>query len=516
MKKMGIFASLVSDSAQNVIKTPLYSTLPINAELPNNVNYQIIDTIYFPETDNLGLQVASVALKGYGYMLDYKFEGEVLSKSNIIDFLNETEEQGESINIFGALMYLPKGAVKVYDTYDAQYVPVEQVRMRMWGFLAPIPKYMTTNSLGEFVRPSNVMGTTNVKMNWKSQSCRPRYRFWEWISPDYSNYLFKLKRSNNNRTAEISTSQTKMWLKSSVHNASIKYNTLASLNSIDELDRARIWIRRSAESSQSGGAPMMKEYPLIATATVFNLTGVWDIVVAPIAFSLSLLVWKPDLVFQFRGYDTHKLDQLCFHEMGHYSHGHKAGYQFWKDLVVAEATNIFNLNQDSYGDGTDPSSTKGKLIAICEGWGNFIEILFTGEEYSDTYYRYSSDFTPSAATSDLEDLDYTQPPSNTAPGLHTSSWFLHQLYFDILDDGIDHNSINSRTRILSPDPNSSIIRTAFDELYISNGSYLSPEPIFHELDGDLREVEDLRTELLSTWPSQANEINGLFDSYLDP
>ena len=33
------------------------------------------------------------------------------------------------------------------------------------------------------------------------------------------------------------------------------------------------------------------------------------------------------------------------------------------------AENMFYLSLDPYGDGTEPTATKGKLIAICEGWG---------------------------------------------------------------------------------------------------------------------------------------------------
>ena len=178
------------------------------------------------------------------------------------------------------------------------------------------------------------------------------------------------------------------------------------------------------------------------------------------------------------------------------------------------AENMFYLSLDPYGDGTEPTATKGKLIAICEGWATLTEYLITSQEYSDTYYINST--ATGTATDNLEAMDYTQVPSSSSPTSYFRSWFFHQLFFDILDDEIDSNSLSTGTDIYRKDPGSSLLRKADDQLYITNGTYLSVEPIFDELDSDLREIEDMRSALLLSYPSQANEINDLFDSYLTP
>lgn len=93
----------------------------------------------------------------------------------------------------------------------------------------------------------------------------------------------------------------------------------------------------------------------------------------------------------------------------------------------------------------------------------------------------------------------------TIPSSEYENWFLTGLFWDIFDNVIDSNSklINGQTGAL--------INYIEDNLQIGNINSLSS--VYSILTSTTNSGNDLKSKLITSYPSKSSQINKLFTSY---
>lgn len=90
--------------------------------------------------------------------------------------------------------------------------------------------------------------------------------------------------------------------------------------------------------------------------------------------------------------------------------------------------------KDPYGDGTYPNARGGNIIALCEGWANFIQNKIIHDIYQN------SEKIPSYLCNLEKFIMHTVPSRiNKDPNTFMSGrqWFLHGLMYDLVDSDKD-------------------------------------------------------------------------------
>ena len=501
---------VTSDTASDYQKTSLYAMLPIDAALPSGVKRQIIDSLYQSPDTEAGLLVVSTILAGYQHKIDYQFQNTEMDREALESFLEPYNNPNGHSSFLQSFFFRPKGYFEVWDTAENDFMPVKYCHVKLSGFLNPFWNNVHTDHIGYFEHPNNVLGTITVRVGWKSHTCTPRYRLLDWFNIGLSDFLMKLKRTDNNKTEQVQTNDPMKWAKATVHLAVQKYNFFAQINNIDHLHNANIWIGKIGENSPIKGACLMGRHYgfILGINTVWNFFFPLTAISLPLNLVVHFIV--PDIYISYNSFDTDKIEQLCFHEFGHYSHADHTSHGYWADVIDRQFNNINSLSGDPYGNGTQPTVWSGNLIALVEGWATLMEGMVMKYYYNGQWYGPSSTMTN--VDSDFEKLNYQRVPSNiNTPS--TRSWFLHQLMWDLLDDSQDYLNPSQGTGVIEPIPWYLPIHTVEDNVCISNGTYLSPEPIFELLTSGTENAQDLKAELLSQYPGLANEIDDLYNFY---
>ena len=246
--------------------------------------------------------------------------------------------------------------------------------------------------------------------------------------------------------------------------------------------------------------------------------------------SINLVIphLRPDLIFgglneknissSDKTSNTVRIYQLVFHESAHYLYASKAGSYFWAQLFASEISNNILIG-DSYSDGSKPSYTAAKRIALVEGWATFCEIKITSSIYNKAYLAYILDDENNRRGKMYESKDeiigfienfnvYDRPMS--AGNLDNKHWFMHGIMWDLLDN---YNDIRLEISGRYNDDGATMINyiDASYNLGLSNINDVSP--IFNRLDRTVEAPIELKNALISEYPLKEPEITTLFDSY---
>lgn len=482
---------LREDDPAKVKYAPLYATIPIGYILPD-VPYVVIERVYKPTEYESDIEVAALVMTGNEDALDVAVNGKSISMDNLLEYLLLAENQKGS-------WYYPKGRIVVYDTSVGDYVVVKNTCLSIGRLIWY--HWVNVNSNGEFCDSKRYRWYVNVRASWNNGFFFIRKHWNEIVGIGTSDYLMELTSSNNNRTYFTKHTDNHLWYKATVSNAIIKYNNNMTTKGVYGVDyQANVWILEG--DNFRGAAPMMKRY---AWSTSYNaLLADWLVWLSPISFPIATVTnllfahLYPDMVMSVNDKNTKRIDQLVFHEAGHFSHALNAGGSFWGVLVNRELDNILNYDNDPYYDGTKPSLWSGQLIALCEGWATFTEHLNMRDYYVTDYYYNQN------VTTMIENYTMRTVPSTTNSTVN--SWFLTGLIWDILDNQTETNSTlrNGQTNVF--------INNIIDNLSLGNiQSNLSP--VFNNLTGTTNNANDLKSKLLSGNPSSSSQINQLFQSY---
>ncbi len=474
---------------------PLYSSIPIGDVLPN-VPYTVIDTLFDPDEEQFDLTVVSYVLTGNADELGIHYNGENLTASTLVDYLalpEGTRAGGD---------YYPEGILKVQTTGNT-YVPVSNTKLQVvrWG----IPYAVFTDANGHFRLNKKMRGMVKIRATWRNGDYIIRKSWNEMLGIATSDAITNMNQGTAGQYTEIKIAKTDshLWFKATVSNALYKYNQHMEAIGVTGIHNdANIWVIVS-NSGKGGAALLAKKYSWAVTNTAL-LSG-WLQHITPITFpivnGLNLLFRNlyPDIVLSISNSNTNteNIDKLLFHEAGHFSHGVKAGCDFWRYFVNVELENIVNNSDiDPYQNGIKPSYGDGQLIALCEGWADFCRYIVLKEYYYSSYPNYLENYimrtTPSI-------------PRNQITNSGKNFWWLSGLFWDIVDNSQETNS----TRIDGQ-------TGAFKNSIVDNlrlGSLDNLIPVYNCMVGNTKNGNQLKSRLLANYPSKASQINELFVSY---
>lgn len=488
---------LEKSNDEDIKFSELYTTVPLDFSFPN-VPYEILEELYKPTEEEYEIDITALVLNDEEDILeDFLVNGEPISKFNLIDFLNLPDDGS---NEKGG-KYTPYGYFKVWNTETSNYVAVRNTKISygrsVWWY------YTYTNSSGKFTSHKTYRGTVNIRAKWKSESATIRKHWNELLGIGVSDFLMKIKKSTNGKTYNTSHSDNHKWYKATVQNAIIKYNSYIEPKGVNGVHGANIWVWES--NSTQGMTPMLHKYIWTTTNSVFfnsllvytGFTGVQIINLLNLLFGQLY----PDMILNYSNKDTKLIDQLLFHEAGHFSHSLKTGGWEWGQFVGAELDNILatiNTTQDPYRDGHKPTKEKGKRIALAEGWATFTE-------YAVMNGYYTTDIHDNSIVPYMENFNMYVTPNVIYDD--NDSWFLTGLIWDIIDDSTESGSelINN---IVRPPLTAPII----DNLHRGNitGWYA---PVYERLNSNVDDGYDLKTALKNAYPSDIYLIDQLFISY---
>lgn len=475
-----------------------YASIPTHIDIPNIPNQEITE-LYLPK----GESAFETLLEDMSRYL-----------VNDPSILEAMELGSEKLSIFGAILkllgltkYTPKGNIQVYDTDKIGYVPFKNAQLSISFTMFPFIKYtFKTDQNGNYVSPKNFRIKTYVHSTWRNQSATMRTTTIQVIGLHVSTYFVDLYSKYNNKTTYINTSDRSKWNKCTTHLGFEKFNDYLDEHDITtKVSNANVWV--FAKPSNSGAAPMLNKYTW--SVTMNTLYTSWFGWLSPVSVPLTAILnltlshLYPDLIFNYNSVDTKVIDSYVFHESAHYIHALKAGGGFWSRLVRRETDNIV-ASGDPYLDGTQPSTYGGQLIALAEGYANYMEAKIISHVY-----------TPAAPHNDPEAVamdNFIMKDTPYANGIDFNSmanptgyqgWFLAGLFWDISDDSSDptrRHASGGTTDI--NDPN-------------SDNVYVTEKDIFNLLNGQVESGTDLKNALYAKnfLFAKPNDVKELFEAY---
>ena len=485
----------------------LYTTVPVDYQFPD-VPYEIISEVYKPAADEGDLEIAALVLTGNADDLDIEYNGEPLSRDNLRDFLNECAHRPSICP-----SYEPYGSFKVYDTESSSYVGVMNTKIAIgrgiWW------RYVYTDRSGWFTAGRRYRCAVFVHAKWRSPIATIRRSLNELVGIGVSDFLMVLSNSDNGKTYLTGTSNGHMWPKATVHNALVKYNDHMEPRGVRGVTNANVWVLNGGKTQ--GATMMMKRYAWAATYNTILANWLTAYFLLPFnwVFNLMNVMERhlyPDMILLYNSCDredTKQIEQLVFHESGHFSHALQAGSRYWGKVINTYMDNIVSLGGDSYGDGDDPDLAGGRLIALVEGWATFCEYAVLKGYYTSFTSWDCPDNPPHEIdiTPYMEGFNMYTVPMTATGRRDNKDWFLSGLIWDCIDD----SKKEPDTRLFNGQTGLSI-RPIIDNLRLSriSGYYA---PVYDRLTDAVRNGYDLKKALTGAYPHLSYQINELFYSY---
>jgi len=486
---------------------PVYTVIPVNYSLPIGLPYEVLEQVYEPTEAEY--EVETIALNAAGWRNEVDCTGSLVICDETNLSLDSTNANSE--RLFGR-RYRPHGYVMVRNTETNQPQALRQAKISIgrgiWW------RYTHTDDNGHFTSPKKYRGKVRIRAKWRSNIATVRKSWNELLGVQVSDHLMTIKRNTNGRTKHIEFGDDRLWYKGTVHNALVKYNDYALNNGINKpIVNANVWVWKNGDDV--GATPMLFKYrhlASIATVAGIGQSNLWDVLVNAIAaFAIDLLPSRlhPDIIFSgLKGrnntngsVNTAEIEQRVFHEAAHYSHASQAGAWNWARLFASELSNSI-LEGDSYVDGSEPSFTAARQISLAEGWATVVEYKAMDDLYERSVDGNNMWVTDTEAHIDNFDM-FSVPYSFGRT--EQFSWFLHGLFWDIVD------LPESATSDYRNGTTGSNLNDINDPLFINSSSELYP--IFRYLRSDVYTACDFGTKLVAGYPAQGPDIEDLFHSY---
>lgn len=502
---------------------PVYTVIPVSYVMPKDLPYTVLEEVYQPTEAEY--EVETLSLNSAGWENEEGCRGsEVVCTAP--EMVPSEKPEGPQVKtgdgqtearLFGR-RYRPSGYVRVQNTDNYTWEPLKRAKISIgrgiWW------RYTHTDNNGHFVSPKKYRGKVRIRAKWRSNIATIRKSWNEMLGIQVSDHLMTITRSSNNRTKNIYFGDDRLWYKGTVHNGLVKYNDFAAANGINKpISGANVWVWKNGDGSAA--TPMFNRHRHLSS--ISSIAGIgqsqaWDVIINSIAsFVINLLPQRlqPDMLFtglkdknrtQNR-VSTDEIEQVVFHESAHYSHSAQAGTWFWAKLVASEISNSI-AHGDPYVDGSEPSFTAAKQIALAEGWASLVEVKAMLDKNSR--YRVGAHwFDAGDISNQMNHFNmYTVPM--TLPRGDFKSWFLHGLMWDIVDSEID-NASRLRIGTTGSPVTNSFSGFITDMLQVSNSSELYP--VFSLLKSNVYTACDFGDDLVGAYPVHGPKIEELFHSY---
>lgn len=259
-----------------------------------------------------------------------------------------------------------------------------------------------------------------------------------------------------------------------------------------------------------------KQLPYLAQLAGVGQANFWNVLTNFVAGNLIALVpshLRPDHIYaglknrnikEGDPSSTLLIDQLVFHESGHFSHAFKTGANYWANVFASEISNQIHQGHP-YSDGSKPSLQAGKRIALAEGWATMTEFKTTLHYYKRAEILLSTGKQLASNINNLlEHFDVYDVPMRPSR-FDDQSWFLHGIMWDLLDnnvDGIESEHNNS---------NGIFINQIGDNVYLGNSLSI----IFNRLNSNVHNHNDFENSLLAAYPNPVTQelLAALFQTY---
>ena len=502
---------------------PVYAVVPVDYVMPKGLPFEVLDKVYQPTDAEEEVETLSLELAGWSNEEGCRDSEVVCSEKEMVpeepsigpQVLPETGET--AARLFGR-RYRPHGHVMIQNTDTGTFEPLRQAKISIgrgiWW------RYTHTDNNGYFVAPKKYRGKVRIRAKWRSNIATIRKSWNEMLGIQVSDHLMTITRSSNGRTKNIYFGDDRLWYKGTVHNGLVKYNDFAAANGINQLvNNANVWVWKNGSGSAS--TPMLyKHRNLAAMASIAGIgqSNFWDVLVNGISSFLINLVpshLRPDMLFTgLKDYhrtgpqvSTKEIEQVVFHESAHYSHSVQAGSWYWAKLAASEIANTI-IHGEPYVDGSQPSYTAAKQIAMVEGWANFVEVKAMLNQNNE--FRYESYWYGIEDTNEMMNnfSMYTVPMTLQRDDLN--SWFTHGLFWDITDNSTEEYS-RYRVGTTGALVSNSFAGRIKDNLYIYNTNSL--HPIFSLLKSDVYTACDFGEDLVAANVAKGPQIEELFHSY---
>lgn len=498
--------------------------------MPLGLPYDILEQLYQPTEEEYDVETLSLNLMGWENEDGCKNSQVVCSATEIVPSKDSVGPQVSHpvtvtpAGLFGR-RYRPNGHVMIENTDLAhtnpniKMQPLRQAKISIGRSLWW--RYTHTDDNGYFSSPKKYRGKVRIRAKWRSNIATMRKSWNEMLGIAVSDHLMTITRGSNGKTKNIGFGDDRLWYKGTVHNGLVKYNDYASSNGIGKLiSGANVWVWKKGRPF--GATPMFNHHRNLSSVAAIAGIGqsqVWNALVNTIASVFIRILpsrLHPDMIFsglrdfnQASGFvSTAEIEQVVFHESGHYSHAQQAGSSHWAKLVAAEISNMINYNTQPYYDGSEPSLRAGQHISLAEGWATLVEFKVMLDLYGkvkiDNEWKNEND-----AVILLDEFNqYTVPMKQVQTDTH--SWFMHGIFWDILDNRSD--SVARFNDGVSGDP----VVNKFggyitDDVYLPNSNKLYP--IFGLLKSDVYNACDFGAHLVSTHVTTGPAIEYLFHSY---
>ncbi len=495
----------INPSSEADVYHPVYTVVPVNEEVPGNLNYEIIEQLYEPTDEEEDVETVSLVLSGWKDDIIADF-GKELTERDLPGLFNNQER------LFGR-RYRPYGWVEVENTELGDMDRLRRAKISIgrsiWW------RYTNTDNDGYFRSPKKYRGRVRIRAKWRSSSATIRTSWNEMLGFWVSDHLMTITRGGNGRTKRILNGSDHLWYKGTIHNGIVQYNDYCNLHGIDKIVvGANVWVWKNGENAS---APMLKQFPQLGALSALAGVGEGDfwngltttvagLLIQPIQLVFGHLM--PDKIYAgLRGRtevtggiaNSARIHQLVFHESSHFSHAKKAGASNWANVFAAEFNNYLDYN-DPYHEGVNPNVADGEHIALAEGWAAYQEfriMLWTYLRYWDGEWWTGAD-----GINYLENFDmYTVPMTEERDD--NDSWFLSGLINDIVDEATDEDNDTNLRDGTNGNPLNPIV---------DNVTGISDADVFQSLTSSVRSMCDLKSRLEANVGGSA-DLDDLFESY---
>lgn len=536
----------------------LYTVVPPNYTPPAGIPYQIIESLYLPETENdLWESMAESIAAGATYITVLEDENRhiartdeeadtlvIANRSPIPCNVNPCETgcpetwlpdgycvvgTGGGGSGGGGNARIPKGTVRVQDIIrcinpsNITNVPVMRARIVCKRWFKIWRGY--TDNQGMFVSGKTFKNKCKVIVKSRNEFAKVSkmrgIRIWQMFFPvkrklgvfdagDMANidYLFTKPTDANAHNKDLP-----VWVAITVHNSVLEFRNYATADNIGlPPSNLQIIVSNWGFQRGAGSTPMWaKCSPLYSELS--NVGDYLKFFVSFATFSPALQVLKTqmDMVIGYAAsngdYDCRlnspQLKELAFHELGHAAHFAQAGCDYWTTYRVRIANEIittFNGPTAPYGSGNE---TNAGVVAVGEMWGNFCGYYYTDKRYGNGgggfgYTEANGDF--------VARLQFVY--GNVPGGLNA--------YLNAIED-FRPNANNDFQRWIPKGLCYDLIDGAVEPsatMVIDNVDSYSPANCFFALQPDVRSITQYRDRLLvQNSNRQAAQVITLFSSY---
>ncbi len=472
----------------------IYGVVKPNFKFPSDIKYEIIDSLSKPDESNELLETESLAMT-------HNLPADEIQNFNIN--LAKIMSAGNDVNpnkisgLFRRKKYYPSGTIHVYNTETGNNEPLRRMTIfvRYWFWT----NSTDTDNNGYYRINERYSHEVGLYASFRSAEVTIRKGFNEWVGMWVSEKIGN-RKGENQESYITPSNDTRLWQKSTVHNAVAHYADYANSYGLQPPNDVNIWLSEGNNNESTGVTVMLKGYSVSNYLYGENhINIVNELITNAILKALFVAVEplipskiKPDiLIGTGKNQNTSDLYQVLFHELAHYSHFYKAGgFAYWRGVAKGIS------NQEDYGSGLQFCAN---YVAVAEAWAFYMGYFLAYKRFGNTH--------------SIEEELEGQQPVIPRPFKYTRGWIPYGALYDLYDDTpteeikLFYGDVDVPTGIKEKDE-------------VKN---IGPGLIYQQLTGEVTTIPLLRDKIVAAaanrpfrrWfmPNQSEQIIKLFKAY---